>query len=393
MTISSSSSELCKEVKPMAIRTITWTVDDDMRVSPTRVQDAGVQGDDNATRVVFSLPAFLQEGYTLYIECINCVGEYDKTDPLPVSDGAVSTVLPLKWTQQGGEATLRLVVTETINGIEELVAHSKPECRIRFAGRAKAFAKIKTLIEGSIQAAQDRIAKMIADAKVWIDNVNGVYVGGGDMPDSAVIQIDPEGEALLLDNAMSDTSENVPKTKVVKAYVDGTTAALSTKLNAELQSVDLAAANAARIGTDAQDSADAIAQESDEYTGCFYRTVNGTTEWLNPPMMAGTEYRTVERHRGKPVYVQEFAVGAMPNATSKNYNTYVGNVDRILSASVAIQEASSGRTFAYASMDVKCYVGEDAGDWMYIVITAPGDSSGNNGFVTVKYTKTTDSAG
>ena len=63
---------------------------------------------------------------------------------------------------------------------------------------------------------------MIADAKVWIDNVNGVYVGGGEMPDSAVIQIDPEGEAMTLDNAMSDTSENVPKTKVVKAYVNET---------------------------------------------------------------------------------------------------------------------------------------------------------------------------
>lgn len=204
----------------MAIRTITWTVDEDMHVSPTRVQNAGVQGDDNATRVVFSLPAFLQTGHKLYIEYVDGVSGYDKTDPLDVVDGAVHFDLPLKWTQHGGESTVRLVATKMIDDVETLVAHSKPECRIRFDGRAKAFAKIKSLIEGSIQAAQDRIAKMIADAKVWIDNVNGVYVGSGDMPDGCVIQIDPTGEALLLDNEMSDDSENVPKTKVVKKYVD-----------------------------------------------------------------------------------------------------------------------------------------------------------------------------
>ena len=215
----------------------------------------------------------------------------------------------------------------------------------------------QAMVQAFEQAAQDKIEEMIDDAKEWADNVHGVYVGSGDMPAAAVIQIDPEGEALLLDNAMSDTSENVPKTKVVKTYVDK------------------------------------LAKESTSYPGCFYRTVNGVPEWINPPMMSGTEYRTVERYHGKPVYVQEFAVGALPNATSKSYNTYVGTVDRILSASVAIQETSSGRTFAYASVDVKCYVGEDAGDWMYIVITAPSDSSGNNGFVTVKYTKTTDAVG
>ncbi len=55
-----------------------------------------------------------------------------------------------------------------------------------------------------------------------ISGTHGIYVGGGDMPEGYDVQIDPTGEALLLDNAMSDTSENVPKTKVVKAYVDKT---------------------------------------------------------------------------------------------------------------------------------------------------------------------------
>ncbi len=255
----------------MAIRTITWTVDEKLRITPRHVQDAGVQGDNNATRVVFSLPAFLQERYTLYIECVDSVGEGDKTDPLAVIDGAVSFDLPLKWTQHGGEATLRLVAE-----VEGVVAYTAIG-RVRYDGRATAFAKMKSLVEISIQAAQDRIAKMIADAKLWIDNVNGVYVGSGDMPDGCVIQIDPEGEALLLDNELSDTSENVPKTKVVKAYVDN------------------------------------VAKECVLYPGCFYRSSRyGGMEWLNPPMLPGVEYLTTERHNGKPVWVKLVELGSLP---------------------------------------------------------------------------------
>lgn len=46
----------------------------------------------------------------------------------------------------------------------------------------------------------------------------------------------------------------------------------------------------------------APAIESTEYPGCYYRTVNGATEWLNPPMVSGVAYRTTERYNGMPVY-------------------------------------------------------------------------------------------
>ena len=38
--------------------------------------------------------------------------------------------------------------------------------------------------------------------------------------------------------------------------------------------------------------------------GCEYRIIDGETEWYNPPMMEGVEYRTTERYNGKPVYVK-----------------------------------------------------------------------------------------
>ena len=44
--------------------------------------------------------------------------------------------------------------------------------------------------------------------------------------------------------------------------------------------------------------------ESDAFPGCYYRIVNGETEWINPPMAVGEEYRTAERYNGKAVYTK-----------------------------------------------------------------------------------------
>lgn len=40
----------------------------------------------------------------------------------------------------------------------------------------------------------------------------------------------------------------------------------------------------------------------DDGTGCFYRVAGNELEWINPPMVVGTEYRTTNRFAGKPVY-------------------------------------------------------------------------------------------
>lgn len=43
--------------------------------------------------------------------------------------------------------------------------------------------------------------------------------------------------------------------------------------------------------------------ESADYPGCYYRMVGDVQEWINPPMVYGISYRTIERHNGKPVFV------------------------------------------------------------------------------------------
>lgn len=51
--------------------------------------------------------------------------------------------------------------------------------------------------------------------------------------------------------------------------------------------------------------------ESADYPGCYYHTVDGETEWLNPPVNGGVEYRTVARHLNMPVYTRRITIGSV----------------------------------------------------------------------------------
>ena len=46
----------------------------------------------------------------------------------------------------------------------------------------------------------------------------------------------------------------------------------------------------------------AQAIKSNDYPGCFYRIIDGETEWLNPPMIKNVEYRTTKRYKGLAVF-------------------------------------------------------------------------------------------
>lgn len=63
------------------------------------------------------------------------------------------------------------------------------------------------------------------------------------------------------------------------------------------------------------------ARQSAQYPGCYYRTADGATEWLEPPLLPGVEYRTARRWGGKPVYAKRVDCGAMPNATVASVGT------------------------------------------------------------------------
>lgn len=69
-----------------------------------------------------------------------------------------------------------------------------------------------------------------------------------------------------------------------------------------------------------------IFTEDTEYPGCFYREVDGEKEWLNPPMVSNTAYRTVERYDGKPVWVGRNYYGTVGDIGSV-YGISFSNID------------------------------------------------------------------
>lgn len=59
-------------------------------------------------------------------------------------------------------------------------------------------------------------------------------------------------------------------------------------------------------------------RQNANYPDCRFRTAaDGNTEWINTPMLVGTEYRTTERYMGKIVYAKLVNFGALPNNTTK----------------------------------------------------------------------------
>lgn len=56
--------------------------------------------------------------------------------------------------------------------------------------------------------------------------------------------------------------------------------------------------------------------ENETYHALF-RTIGGVEQYLNPVMALGTEYCTLERYKGKPVYTKLVNLGTLPSSTTK----------------------------------------------------------------------------
>lgn len=134
----------------------------------------------------------------------------------------------------------------------------------------------------------------------------------------------------------------------------------------------------------AQEIDDAIARAipSTDHPGCYYRMIDGVTEWVNPPMMIGIEYRTTERYLGKPVYVKVVNFGNYPASGTKTVAHKISNVRNIVSC---LGMSSLGN-----SVNGYLYVSVFYADKTNINITVTADVSNNEVKVMLKYTKTTD---
>lgn len=89
-----------------------------------------------------------------------------------------------------------------------------------------------------------------------------------------------------------------------------------------------------------------FAIESVSYPGCYYRITNGATEWINPPMDPGVEYRTTERFEGKPVYKILVPVQSLPD-TSMLIVTPSVTLAKLVSAEGVLFDSATSYTEAY----------------------------------------------
>lgn len=117
------------------VRTITFTATLD-GVAPTDRQDAGIQGEHNATQVVFALDAALIRPEYLYrFEYVDGGGGWDTTDHIALTENRLSVLLPAAWTAAGGCGTIRLQICQLdADSQEELILYTFPG-RLLFADR------------------------------------------------------------------------------------------------------------------------------------------------------------------------------------------------------------------------------------------------------------------
>lgn len=127
----------------------------------------------------------------------------------------------------------------------------------------------------------------------------------------------------------------------------------------------------------------------DKVTGCMYRKFGGITEWINPPMILGVEYRTTERYLGKPVYVKAIDFGELPNNSAKSVAHGISNMDIffMLYGHDTVNKRPIPTPCLSGNFDTQIGITATGSD---VVIHTNYDPGGDSAIVVMKYTKTTD---
>lgn len=137
----------------------------------------------------------------------------------------------------------------------------------------------------------------------------------------------------------------------------------------------------------------AIAAESTEYPGCYYRTYNGTTEWINPPNLPGIEFKLFERWNNKPVYQKVFYTASLPN---KSYLVLEvdSNFDKVISVDGFAIHADDNVFYpfpvilsGFVPVAIIKSIEGNGGDGGNLIIATDDDLTSFQSYITVKYTK------
>lgn len=117
----------------------------------------------------------------------------------------------------------------------------------------------------------------------------------------------------------------------------------------------------------------------------------GAWEWINPPMQAGVEYRTTQRHRGKTVYAKYISLGSLLAAGStKSVALDISALTEVVDYQV-LTSSTSGNVFVLPRLAL--YDGAPAITGYIslpnknLVLQCIADQTGSTGMLYIKYTK------
>ena len=115
-----------------------------------------------------------------------------------------------------------------------------------------------------------------------------------------------------------------------------------------------------------------------------YNKTNGAWnpwEWINPPMALSTEYRTIKRWNGKPVYVKAVDVGSLPNNSSKTVAHGITGNTEFVSVRLCATSGSGGFELVNGGVSSVYVIGEN------VQISTGFDASAYSGKAIIEYTK------
>ncbi len=303
----------------MSIRIFEFTVTD-KSIAVTNLQRGGVQGEKNATRLDFSFEDGLKDklielsddGKQLFyrFDLYDGVGGKISTDPVALDLNNETTVSHMiaEWqTRYGGTIQVYLVITLTDGEKTEMELYSycvkmalKPLPDAKSAV-GESYESITTLAVSARASAEN--------SRFAADEAKEAYKKTQDALDNGIIlNLDgnrgkAEGNIkYVVDNAMSDTSQNAVQNKVVKAYVD--------EKNTNLKG---------SIGTLIKEALKAAKLEAHPI-GSYYWSEND----INPSELFGGEWEQIKDRfvlAVGDVYAKSGSVGGAFNVTLKPEHT------------------------------------------------------------------------
>lgn len=251
-------------------------------------------------------------------------------------------------------------------------------------------ADCNTAVNNLIAENQTKINKLISDSQASVNSVvttgqqniaNVVSKGTSDI--NTLITNKTKEINDVISNGQQNFDETMEELNAIAADND------LVKLNQ-----DVAGAKANIVDINGRVSGlEKMSLESSQYPGCYYRMVNGNTEWITPPTMPGFEYMLTERWNGKPVYQKTLFVGALSNKTVMSIEIGA-EYDKIVSVSGYAFDPENIMSYPFPIIlsgltPIAVISGiEGNGAVSYVIINVNEDLSAFNGYITVKYTRT-----